>query len=74
MAIHGGIGLSMERLNKILSIDESNLQVTTEPAVITQVLREAVAEKDCFILLIQTVWEVALLEEILLKILGSKNS
>lgn len=48
LAIHGGIGLSMERLNKILSIDESNLQVTTEPAVITQVLREAVAEKGLF--------------------------
>lgn len=48
LAIHGGIGLSMERLNKILEIDENNLQVTTEPAVITQVLREAVAEKGLF--------------------------
>jgi glycolate oxidase len=48
LAIHGGIGLSMERLNKILSIDEHNLQVITEPAVITQVLREAVLEKGLF--------------------------
>jgi glycolate oxidase len=48
LAIHGGIGLSMERLNKILSIDEKNLQVITEPAVITQVLREAVLEKGLF--------------------------
>jgi len=48
LAIHGGIGLSMERLNKILHVDENNLQVTTEPAVITQVLREAVAEKGLF--------------------------
>lgn len=48
LAIHGGIGLSMERLNKILHIDENNLQVTTEPAVITQVLRDAVAEKGLF--------------------------
>jgi glycolate oxidase len=48
LSIHGGIGLSMERLNKILSIDEQNLQVITEPAVITQVLREAVLEKGLF--------------------------
>ena len=33
---------------KILYIDEQNLQVIVEPAVITQVLREAVAEKGLF--------------------------
>jgi glycolate oxidase len=38
----------MERFSKILEIDENNLQVTVEPAVITQVLREAVAEKGLF--------------------------
>lgn len=48
LSIYGGIGLSLERLNKILNIDEQNLQVTAEPAVITQVLREAVAEKGLF--------------------------
>jgi glycolate oxidase len=48
LSVHGGIGLSTERLNRILSIDQENLQVTTEPAVITQVLREAVAEKGLF--------------------------
>jgi glycolate oxidase len=48
LSIHGGIGLSMERLNRILHIDEQNLQVTVEPAVITQVLRESVAEKGLF--------------------------
>ncbi|WP_264558124.1 FAD-binding oxidoreductase [Flavobacterium sp. N2270] len=48
LSILGGIGLSMERLNKILSIDEQNLQVITEPAVITQVLKEAVLEKGLF--------------------------
>ena len=48
LSIHKGIGLSTERLNKILEIDERNLQVTAEPAVITQVLREAVAEKNLF--------------------------
>lgn len=45
LSIHQGIGLSMERLNKIINIDEQNLQVTVEPAVITQVLRETVLEK-----------------------------
>ena len=48
LSIFGGIGLSLERLNKILEIDENNLQVIVEPAVITQVLREAVAEKGLF--------------------------
>lgn len=48
LSIYQGIGLSMERLNKILEIDEQNLQVIVEPAVITQVLREAVAEKGLF--------------------------
>lgn len=48
LSIHQGIGLSMERFNKILHIDEQNLQVTVEPAVITQVLRESVAEKGLF--------------------------
>jgi len=48
LSVQGGIGLSMERFNKILNIDEQNLQVITEPGVITQVLREAVAEKGLF--------------------------
>lgn len=48
LSIYEGIGLSMERFNKILEIDERNLQVITESAVITQVLREAVAEKGLF--------------------------
>src|ERR1051325_529187 len=44
----GGVLLSMERMNSILSIDENNLQVTTEPGVITEVLQNAVKEKGCF--------------------------
>lgn len=48
LSIFGGIGLSLERLNKIIEIDEKNLQVTVEPAVITQVLQEAVLEKGLF--------------------------
>lgn len=48
LSVQGGIGLSMERFNKILNIDEQNLQVITEPGVITQVLRETVSEKGLF--------------------------
>lgn len=46
--VERGIALSMERFNKILSIDEKNLQVTTEPGVITEVLQNAVKEKGLF--------------------------
>ena len=44
----GGVLLSMERMNSILEIDERNLQVTTEPGVITEVLQNAVKEKKLF--------------------------
>ncbi len=44
----GGVVLSLEKLNKILSIDERNLQVITEPGVITEVLQDAVKEKGLF--------------------------
>jgi len=44
----GGVLLSMERLNTILFIDERNMQVTTEPGVITEVLQNAVKEKGLF--------------------------
>ncbi|MEN9548548.1 MAG: hypothetical protein RIR12_1139 [Bacteroidota bacterium] len=44
----GGVLLSIERMNSILNIDERNLQVTTEPGVITEVLQNAVKEKGLF--------------------------
>ncbi len=44
----GGVLLSIERLNKIIDIDERNLQVTTEPGVITEVLQDAVKAKGLF--------------------------
>ncbi len=44
----GGVLLSTERMNSILNIDERNLQVTTEPGVITEVLQMAVKEKGLF--------------------------
>ncbi|PZX65572.1 FAD-binding oxidoreductase [Hydrotalea sandarakina] len=44
----GGVVISMEKLNKIIAIDEKNLQVITEPGVITEVLQNAVKEKGLF--------------------------
>ncbi|PSL33074.1 FAD-binding oxidoreductase [Chitinophaga ginsengisoli] len=44
----GGVLISMERFNRILDLDERNLQVTTEPGVITEVLQDAVKEKGLF--------------------------
>jgi glycolate oxidase len=44
----GGVLLSTEKLNRILKIDERNLQVITEPGVITEVLQDAVKERGLF--------------------------
>jgi glycolate oxidase len=44
----GGVLISTERLSSIIQIDERNLQVTTEPGVITEVLQDAVKEKGLF--------------------------
>jgi glycolate oxidase subunit GlcD len=44
----GGVLISMERMNAILLIDEANLQVVTEPGVITEVLQDAVRQKGLF--------------------------
>lgn len=48
LPVFGGIVLSTERLNKIIEIDERNLQATVEPGVINQVFRDAVEEKGLF--------------------------
>lgn len=45
---HHGVVLSMERFNKIIHIDELNLQATVEPGVITEVFQSAVKEKGLF--------------------------
>jgi len=44
----GGLVIAMERFNSILEIDERNLQVTTEPGVITEVLQDAVKAVQLF--------------------------
>jgi glycolate oxidase len=45
LPVHGGVVLALERLNKIIEIDERNLQATVEPGVITEEFMNAVAEK-----------------------------
>src|SRR6476660_5903305 len=44
----GGVVLSAERLNRIIEIDERNLQVITEPGVITEVLQDAIKARGLF--------------------------
>ena len=48
LCVHGGIGLSMEKFNKILKIDHDNLQVIVQPGVITQILQDEVAQKGLY--------------------------
>ncbi|MBL7923053.1 MAG: FAD-binding protein [Bacteroidia bacterium] len=48
LPVFGGIVLSTERLNRILEIDERNLQATVEPGVINQVFRDAVEARGLF--------------------------
>jgi glycolate oxidase len=48
LPIKKGVVISMERFNKIINIDELNLQATVEPGVITEVFQNAVKEKGLF--------------------------
>jgi glycolate oxidase len=48
LPINKGVVISMERFNKIINIDELNLQATVEPGVITEVFQNAVKEKGLF--------------------------
>lgn len=45
---HGGIVLSLEKMNRILEIDAENLTVTVEPGVVTAALAEAVEAEGLF--------------------------
>jgi glycolate oxidase len=45
LPIYGGLLIAMERFNRILEIDEQNLQATVEPGVITEAFINAAAEK-----------------------------
>jgi glycolate oxidase len=48
LPVNKGVVLSMERFNKIISIDERNFQATVETGVITQVFQEAVIAKGLY--------------------------
>ena len=46
LSIYGGVGLSLKKMNRIVNLDENNLQITVEPGVITQILQEAAIEME----------------------------
>ena len=46
--VYGGVVISMERLNRILEIDEENLLAVVQPHVITRDLQEAVEARGLF--------------------------
>jgi glycolate oxidase len=48
LPIHGGIVLSLERMNQILDIDQENLMVVTQPGVITGELHRTVEQQGLF--------------------------
>ena len=48
LPIYAGVALSLENFNKILQLDEKNLQATVEPGVINQVFRDFVEQKNLF--------------------------
>lgn len=48
LPVMGGVVLAMDRFNKILQIDEANLQATVEPGVINEHFQQAVASVGLF--------------------------
>lgn len=48
LPVEGGVVVWMKRFNRIIDIDELNLQATVEPGVITEVFQNAVKEKGLF--------------------------
>ena len=48
LPLQKGVVISMERFNRVLEIDELNLQATVEPGVITEVFQNIVKEKGLF--------------------------
>lgn len=48
LSLKGGVGLSMERFDRILKVDENNHQVITQPGVITEVLQNEVAKANLY--------------------------
>jgi glycolate oxidase len=48
LPVHGGIGLSTKRLNRIIRIDELHHQLVVQPGVIVQEMQEAAQDKGLF--------------------------
>lgn len=46
--VHGGIVLSLERMDQLLEIDHENLMAVTEPGIVTGELHRLVEEQGCF--------------------------
>lgn len=46
--VHGGIVLSLERMNRILEVDTENLVVVVEPGVVTNDINDAIGEHGLF--------------------------
>ena len=48
LATRGGILLSLERMNRLIEIDEQNMFAVVEPGILTQQFQEAVEERKLF--------------------------
>jgi glycolate oxidase len=48
LPVHGGVCLSLAKMNQILEVDTENLVAVVQPGVITQVLQETVEAKGLF--------------------------
>lgn len=48
LPVKGGISICFEKMNKILSFDNDNFQITVEPGVINQEIRDFVESKGLF--------------------------
>lgn len=48
LPVAGGVALSLEKMNKIVFFDAENLQITVEPALITETLQDFVAAQNLF--------------------------
>jgi glycolate oxidase len=46
--LHGGIVMLIDRMNRILEIDEQNMMVTVEPGVVTAEINEVLRERGLF--------------------------
>jgi glycolate oxidase len=46
--IYGGIVLSMERMDRLLEVDQDNLMAVVEPGIVTGELHRLVEEQGCF--------------------------